>query len=147
MIAKELNIDAIIEGTVVEAGGVARITAKLIRVRQERSCGRRVSSVISATCSPCRATWLAASPASRSHADNQEKARSGNTSRWIRPCSGKSFWPGTTLPRAEEGLRKAVDFFKAAIAGSSQQRRRACRPCRGLHRAGWLLHRSASGHA
>ena len=62
-IAKELNIDAIIEGTVVEAGGVVRITAKLIRGPTGEICGRRISSVTSATCSPCRATWLAASPA------------------------------------------------------------------------------------
>ena len=55
-IAKELNVDAIIEGTVVEAGGVVRITAKLIRGPTGEVLWAQLSSVASATCSPCRAT-------------------------------------------------------------------------------------------
>jgi TolB-like protein/Tfp pilus assembly protein PilF len=36
VIAKELNVDAIVEGTVVQAGGKVRITIQLIRARDDR---------------------------------------------------------------------------------------------------------------
>ena len=36
MIARELNVDAIVEGTIVQSGGKVRITAQLIRARDDR---------------------------------------------------------------------------------------------------------------
>ena len=119
MIAKELNIDAIIEGTVVEAGGVARITAKLIRgstgeILWAQSFERDLSDVLALQSDVARTIARRVGLT----LTDQEKARSGNASR-VDPAVQRQVLLARhhAAKGTEEGLRKAVDFFKAAIAG------------------------------
>jgi serine/threonine protein kinase/TolB-like protein/tetratricopeptide (TPR) repeat protein len=119
MIAKELNIDAIIEGTVAEAGGVVRITAKLIRgstgeILWAQNFERDLSDVLALQSDVARSI---AGKVGLTLTD-QEKARSGNASR-VDPAVQRQVLLARhhAAKGTEEGLRKAVDFFKAAIAG------------------------------
>ena len=116
-IAKELNVDAIIEGTVVEAGGVVRITTKLIRgptgeVLWAQPFERGLSDVLALQSDVTRSITSKVGLTLR----QQEKPRSASAS--VDPAVHRQ----VLLARhhaargTEEGLRKAVDFFKVAIA-------------------------------
>ena len=118
-IARELNVDAIIEGTVVEAGGVVRITAKLIggptgEVLWSQNFERRLSDVFALQSDVARSITGKVGLTLK----NQERARSESASP-VDPAIHRQ----VLLARhhaargTEESLRKAVDFFKAAIAG------------------------------
>jgi len=117
-IAKELKVDAIIEGTVVEAGGRVRITAKLVsgetgEVVWDQDFERDLGDVLALQSDVARsisgkvgltlANQAKARPASASHVDpavhRQVLLARHHAAR------------GT-----EESLRKAVDFYKVAIA-------------------------------
>ena len=117
-IAKELNVDAIIEGTVVEAGGVVRITTKLIRgltgeVLWTQNFQRDLSDVLALQGDVARSITGKVGLT----LTDQEKARSGNASR-VDPAVQRQVLLARhhAAKGTEEGLRKAVDFFKAAIA-------------------------------
>jgi eukaryotic-like serine/threonine-protein kinase len=118
-IAKELNVDAILEGTVVEVGGVVRITAKLIRgstgeILWAQNFERDLSDVLALQSDVARSI---AGEVGLTLTD-QEKARAGSASR-VDPAVQRQVLLARhhAAKGTEEGLRKAVDFFKAAIAG------------------------------
>ena len=67
-IARELQVDAIVEGSVVRAGDTVRITTKLISGTTGAIIWAQSSSVTCTTCWPCSARWRERSPAkSMSH--------------------------------------------------------------------------------
>jgi len=45
LIARELNVDAVVEGTVLHFGDQVRISAQLIEAPQTSICGRKVMKV------------------------------------------------------------------------------------------------------
>ena len=116
-IARELNVDAIVEGTVVEIGGRVRIAPKLIsgasgEVLWTERFERAVRDVAALQSDVARSiTRKIGVPLT-----NEEPARSAATS--VDPAVHRQ----VLLARhhaargTEEGLRKAVDFFKGAIA-------------------------------
>ncbi|HEV2314855.1 MAG TPA: hypothetical protein VGR94_06085, partial [Candidatus Acidoferrales bacterium] len=57
-IARELNVDAVLEGSVVRSGDRVRITAQPFRPKRIATFGRTATSAISATCSFYRAKSL-----------------------------------------------------------------------------------------
>lgn len=61
-IAKALNVDAIVEGSVTRSGDKVRITAQLIDAAPTSISGHRVSSANRATCSPSRRSLPRPSP-------------------------------------------------------------------------------------
>ncbi|MBZ5625243.1 MAG: winged helix-turn-helix domain-containing protein [Acidobacteriia bacterium] len=57
-IARELSVDAVIEGSVVRSGNRVRVTAQLIDGRAILTCGPKATSGISGRSSNCRTPWL-----------------------------------------------------------------------------------------
>ncbi len=58
-IARDLNVDAVVEGSVVRANGRVRISAKLIQtsIEQQQDLWATATSGISPMCWRCRAMW------------------------------------------------------------------------------------------
>ena len=56
-IAQELNVDAVVEGTVLRSGDQVRITAQLIEAAEDRHCGPRAIKASCAIPSRFRTTW------------------------------------------------------------------------------------------
>jgi len=56
-IARELNVDAVVEGAVQSSGGRVHITAQLVQPGQRSTYGRKATSVTSRTFWDCRTTW------------------------------------------------------------------------------------------
>jgi serine/threonine-protein kinase len=116
-IAKELNVDALIEGAIVRAGGKVRITAKLIHGASgkvlwgqsferdlqdvlvlQREVARAITGKVNVTLTP------------------QEQARL-ETVRIVDPDVHRNVLLGQhhMAKATEEGLRKAVEYFNLAI--------------------------------
>jgi serine/threonine-protein kinase len=118
VIARELRVDAIIEGTVVRAGADVRITAKLIRgasgdviwaqsyerdlrdvLAMQREVARSITREVGVTLTPQEQTLLSS-------------ARPINPEVHTQVLLGRHHVAKGT----EEALRKAVQYFEAAIA-------------------------------
>jgi len=116
-IARELNVDAVVEGTVVRSGTRVRITAQLIRTRPEKhlwadSYDRDLKDVLATLQEVARAVVDQV----QIKLTSQEKARLAGA-RPIPPevyelyVKGRYFWNR----RTQEGLKKAIDYFQKAI--------------------------------
>jgi TolB-like protein/tetratricopeptide (TPR) repeat protein len=115
-IAEELNVDALIEGAIVRAGGKVRITAKLIQgasgqvlwghlrdvLRLQREVARAITSKVDVTLTP------------------QEQARL-ETVRIVDPEVHRNVLLGQhhMAKATQEGLVKAVEYFNLAITRDS----------------------------
>src|SRR5581483_8398816 len=117
-IARELNVDGILEGTVMRAGGEVRINTHLINASSDqeiwsrsyqsalqdvlgvqRDVARETARQVQATITPAEAALL-----SRPKPANSEA---------IEAClKGRYFWN----KRNEEGFRKGIEYFKQAAA-------------------------------
>ena len=73
-IARELNVDAVIEGSVLRSGERVRITAQLIHAAATSTCGRKATSVIFGTFCRCRARSPGRSP---TRSESFSRLRSG----------------------------------------------------------------------
>jgi TolB-like protein len=62
VIGRTLDVDAIVEGSVLRSGEKVRITIQLIDARDDRTCGPRASSAHPATCWLSRTNWRRRSP-------------------------------------------------------------------------------------
>jgi len=120
-IARELNVDAVVEGSVVRAGDMVRITAKLIRGAPEenlwaQSYERDLRDILTlqgdVARSIAREINIALTP--------QEEARLAGGRR-VDPAAHQLFLLGRFhLSRGiEDGLRKAIPYFEQAIARDS----------------------------
>jgi TolB-like protein len=58
-IARELNVESIVEGSVVRSGNRVRITAQLIYVPTEQRLWGTPTNATCRTSSPCRVKWPA----------------------------------------------------------------------------------------
>ena len=116
-IARELNVAAVVEGTVLRSGDRVRITAQLIEVPNERhlwaqsyegdlqdtlalqnSVARAIAEQIQVTLNPQEAAAL-------------EKSKKVNPQAYEAYLKGRYFWN----KRSGEGLKKAIDYFQHAI--------------------------------
>lgn len=117
-IARELNVEAVVEGTVMRSGERVRITAQLIQVPDERHLWAQSyegdlqdalalqNNVARAIAGEIRVTL------------NRREEAALETSKKVNPAAydaylkGRYFWN----KRTGEGLKKAVDYFDRAIA-------------------------------
>ena len=117
-IARELNVDAVVEGTVMRSGERVRITAQLIQVPDEKhlwaqsyegdlqdtlalqnNVARAIAGEIRVTLNPREEAAL-------------KESKTVNTEAYEAYLKGRYFWN----KRTGEGLKKAVDYFDRAIA-------------------------------
>lgn len=116
-IARELNVDAVVEGALVRSGERVRLTAQLIHARTDRhlwaesyerdlrdilalqsEVARAIANKIRVQVTPQEQTRLA-------------QARSVNPEAYEAYLKGRYFWS----QRTEEKLRKAIEYFEDAI--------------------------------
>ena len=116
-IARELNVEAVVEGTVLRSGERVRITAQLIQVPNEKhlwaqsyegdlqdtltlqnSVARAIAEQIQVTLNPQEEAAL-------------EKSKKVNREAYEAYLKGRYFWN----KRSGEGLKKAIDYFERAV--------------------------------
>jgi TolB-like protein/DNA-binding winged helix-turn-helix (wHTH) protein/Flp pilus assembly protein TadD len=116
-IAHELNVEAVVEGTVLRSGERVRITAQLIKVPDEKhlwaqsyegelrdtlalqnNVARAIAEQIQVTLNPQEEAAL-------------QKSKEVNPGAYEAYLKGRYFWD----KRSGEGLRKAIDYFNHAI--------------------------------
>jgi len=117
-IARELNVEAVVEGSILRSGDRVRITAQLIRVPAdehiwaqsfEGNLGDTLalqSKVAQAVASRIRVTL-----SSTEHAALQ-KTQSVNVQAYDDYLKGRFYWN----QRTREGLKQAIEYFKSSIA-------------------------------
>ena len=117
-IARELNVDALVEGSVMRAGDRVRITAQLIHAATDqhlwaKSYERDVSDVLALQSEVARAI----AEEVQAKLTPQERARLTRARR-VNPAAheaylkGRYYWARTT----EESVRKSIEYFGEAIA-------------------------------
>jgi TolB-like protein/DNA-binding winged helix-turn-helix (wHTH) protein/Tfp pilus assembly protein PilF len=117
-IARELKVDAVVEGSVLRSGERVRITAQLIHAATDRhlwseSYERDLSDILALQSEVARAIVGEI----RTKLTPQEQARLA-TARSVRPeayqayLKGRYFWN----KRTEEGFNKGIEYFNQAIA-------------------------------
>ncbi len=116
-IAGELDVDAVVEGSLLRSGDSVRITARMIQAATDKplwgqtyerdfrnvlallsEVARAIAGEISVTVTPQTQARLAS-------------VRPSNPEAFIAYSRGRHFWN----QRTEEGLRKAIEYFKEAI--------------------------------
>jgi len=116
-IARELNVDAIIEGTVLRSGDRVRITAQLIHAPDDRhlwaeSYEREIRDVLGLQSELARAIVeeirVELSPRERA---GLAETRPVNPEAYQLYLKGRYHWN----KRTEEGVRKALDYFERAV--------------------------------
>lgn len=117
-IARQLNVDAVVEGTVLRSSNRVRITAQLIRAKKEEhlwaeSYDRDLGDVLKLQAEVTRAI------ASQVHIrlTANEEARLKAAARHIDPAAHESYLRGRYFwnKRTEEDLQKAQIYFQQAI--------------------------------
>jgi serine/threonine protein kinase/Tfp pilus assembly protein PilF len=116
-IVRELNVDAILEGSVLHADGKVRIIAQLIQTNPERqiwndSYERELSDILTLQREMARAITneiqIRLSPEEEARL---ERTDSVDPNAYVAYLRGRYFWS----MRTEEGYRKAIDYFQQAI--------------------------------
>lgn len=116
-IARELNVDGIVEGSVLRSGDRVRINVQLVRAEGEKriwgqTYERDVRDVLAVQSEVTRAIVdeirVKLTPGEEARLAS---VRASNPEAHIAYAKGRFFWN----KRTEEGLRKAVDFFGQAI--------------------------------
>ncbi len=116
-IARELNVDGIIEGSVLESGGNVRVTAQLLDAGQDRhlwaaSYERRLTDVVSLQSQVAQAIaeQVKASLTPQEHA-SLARRRPVNPDAYQAFLRGRFFWN----KRRKEEVAKAIGYFQQAI--------------------------------
>ena len=116
-IARELNVDGIVEGSVLRSGDRIRISVQLVRANGEKriwgqTYERNVRDVLALQSEVTRAIvdeiQVKLTPGEQARLAN---VRPSNPEAHVAYAKGRFFWN----KRTEEGLRKAVEFFGEAI--------------------------------
>jgi TolB-like protein/Tfp pilus assembly protein PilF len=115
-IARELNVDEVVEGSVSCSGDRVRITARLVDARQDvtrwsRPYEYHVRDVLKWQ-AEVAAAIAAEVQAAVTRKPRIEKPRQVDTEAYHHYLRGRFSWN----KRTEEGVTKALDFFRAAIA-------------------------------
>jgi TolB-like protein/DNA-binding winged helix-turn-helix (wHTH) protein/Tfp pilus assembly protein PilF len=117
-IARELNVDAVVEGTVLRSGSRVRITAQLIRASTDKHLWAQSYEVeLRDVLALQRKVALSIAGQIRIVLNpNEQSASAGpralNAEAYEDYLKGRYFWN----KRTGEGLKKAVDYFNQAIA-------------------------------
>ncbi len=121
-IARELQVDAVVEGTVLRSGERVRITAQLIRATtDEHLWGESYEGDLRDTLQLQDKVARAIADRIRVRVTSQEQALLGHA-KLVNPDAhdaylrGRYFWN----KRTEPGLKKAIDYFDQAIAKDSR---------------------------
>jgi len=119
-IARELNVEAVVEGTVMRSGERVRITAQLIQVPDEKHLwAQSYEGDLQDTLALQNNVARAIAEQIQVTLNRQEEAALGNSKK-VNPeaydayLKGRYFWN----KRTGEGLKKAVDYFDRAIAAA-----------------------------
>lgn len=116
-IARELNVDAIIEGSIMRSGQRVRITAQLIEAKTDRniwskSYERDMSDILAVQSEMARAIAkeikIVVTPAEKALL---ARSRPTNPEAYQMYVKGRHFWKR----RSEEDIKKAIDSFHQAI--------------------------------
>ncbi len=117
-IGRELNVDALLEGTVTPSGGRVRIDAQLVQAANDRhvwaeSYERDLKDVLSLQDEVARdiANRIQVKLTAQESA-GLSRAQPVNPEAYQRYLQGRYFWN----KRSEEGFIKAIEFFEQAIA-------------------------------
>jgi TolB-like protein/DNA-binding winged helix-turn-helix (wHTH) protein/Tfp pilus assembly protein PilF len=116
-IARELNVDAVLEGSVLRSGDKVRISAQLIQARADRhlwaeSYERDVRDVLSLQSDVARAVTKEIKIQVTSQEEKKLAAvKTVNPEAYDSYMKGNFYWEKFT----EEGMKKAVDYFDDAI--------------------------------
>jgi eukaryotic-like serine/threonine-protein kinase len=119
-IARELDVDAIVEGTVMRSGLQVRITAQLIDAKTERhlwtnSYTRELQDILLLQSEVARAIAdeikITLTPQEHAHLTGVD-VRMVNTDAYEAILKGRYFWN----QRTPESLRRAIHFYEQAIA-------------------------------
>ena len=116
-IARELHVDAVVEGSITQSGGQVRITAQLIEAKQDRHLWSEdyqrpigdmltvESEVAHSIATQVRLTL--------SNSDESQLRRDTHVApgAWDAYLKGRYFWN----KRSEEALRKSIDYFREAV--------------------------------
>jgi len=115
-IARELNVDAIVEGTVAHSGGRVRITAQLIRADDDRHLWseeyeRDLTDILALQCEVARAI------ASQIQIKLTPQEQTGLARiRPVNPDSYEAFLKGNYfLHQGMRGIGRSIEFFRRAI--------------------------------
>jgi TolB-like protein len=116
-IARELNVDAVVEGSVLRSGDRVRITAQLIQATSDRHLwGESYERDLRDTIALQREVAMALTEQIKIKLTPQEQERLGNAHK-ANPeaheayLKGRYFWN----KRTEEGLKKGIEYFEQAI--------------------------------
>jgi TolB-like protein/DNA-binding winged helix-turn-helix (wHTH) protein len=116
-IARELNVDALVEGTVLRSGSQVRITAQLIQAEGDKHLwARSYEGELRDTLALQNQVAIAIAGQIRSRLNPPEHAglknpRAVNPAAYEAYLKGRYFWN----KRTGEGLIKAVDYFNVAL--------------------------------
>jgi TolB-like protein/Flp pilus assembly protein TadD len=116
-IARELNVDAVVEGTVLRAANRVRISAQLIRASSDKHLwAQSYEGDVRDTLALENKVARAIADQIRTKLDQEEqtefkKVKTVNPEAYEHYLKGRFFWN----KRTGDGLRKAVDYFSEAI--------------------------------
>lgn len=117
-IAKELGVDAIVEGSVTRSGREVRITAQLIDARADRHLWaedyrRPASDILDIESNVARMVVNGIRVALPSREESQLRRRTNvDPEAWDAYLKGRFFWN----QRTEDGLLRSIGYFKEAVA-------------------------------
>jgi TolB-like protein/DNA-binding winged helix-turn-helix (wHTH) protein/Flp pilus assembly protein TadD len=117
-IARELNVEAVVEGSILRSGDRVRITAQLIRVpADEHIWAQSFEGNLSDTLALQGKVAQAVADRIRVTLSNTEnaalqKTQSVNVQAYDDYLKGRFYWN----QRTREGLKQAIDYFKSSIA-------------------------------
>lgn len=115
-IARDLNVDAIVEGTVLRSGNRVRITAELIQVSTDRHLWAETyeSEIDDVLALQSRVASAIANEIKIKLTPEEQKMLANTTpvsaDSYENYLKGRYYWN----KRSEEGLRKAIDYFELA---------------------------------
>jgi TolB-like protein/DNA-binding winged helix-turn-helix (wHTH) protein/Flp pilus assembly protein TadD len=119
-IARELNVDAVVEGSVVRSGNQVRVTAQLVQASSDRhlwakSYDRKISDILSLQGDVARA--IAAEVQIK--LTPEQESRLAAKTRPVDPQVYEAYLKGLYFSNrlSEDGLKRAIAYFQEAIQG------------------------------
>lgn len=115
-IARELNVDAIVEGSIVRSGSQVRITAQLIHAASDRhlwaeSYERDISNIVPLQSEVARNIATQVQVRLTQEGDRPGKEQLPNPQAYDAYLKGRYFWSKFTL----DGVRKSLEYYQEAI--------------------------------
>jgi len=121
-IAQELNVDAVVEGSVVRSGDRVRVSAKLMQTNVEGACGRTISNENSPMYWRLQSDVATAIARGIQVELSQPEVTELSRSRSVVPEAYEAYLKGRyeASKRTPEGFRAALEFFPVRCRQGSQ---------------------------